>query len=302
MTESGGMPQDLPGFETSNIDGEINRLENSIRDGIGPRISGVSFQPLELRNGRHALVLRVPRSFSRPHVVTFNRHWRFYARSSAGKYPMDVGEVRQAFVLSESVADRIRAFRADRLGRVVSGETPVAIKGTARVVFHVAPLSAFDSPASFVDLDMGRPPLSEGGLLPISTGGSPRYNFDGVLCDARLGAEVVGYVQLFRTGVVEAADNYAFLEEEGRADIAGYKLEEDLIEAAHRYFRLLRELGVEPPIFLMLSLIGVRGYQMMTGGPTLYAVRRPVDRDELVVPEVIVESLEQNRFLPSSVS
>ena len=86
MTENGGMPRELPGFETSNIDGEINGLENSIRDGIGPRIWGVRSFPLRLRSGAHALVLRVPRSFSRPHVVTFRGHWRFYARSSAGKY------------------------------------------------------------------------------------------------------------------------------------------------------------------------------------------------------------------------
>jgi predicted HTH transcriptional regulator len=100
MIEDGGMPRELPGFETSNIDGEINQLENLIRDGIGPRIWGVRSLPLQLRSGKHALVLRVPRSFSRPHVVTRKGHWRFYARSSAGKYPMDVGEVRQAFVLS----------------------------------------------------------------------------------------------------------------------------------------------------------------------------------------------------------
>jgi Putative DNA-binding domain len=64
MTEDGGMPRELPGFETSNIDGEINGHENSIRDGIGPRIWGVRSFPLQLRSGAHALVLRVPRSFS----------------------------------------------------------------------------------------------------------------------------------------------------------------------------------------------------------------------------------------------
>src|SRR5215207_7332424 len=103
-----------------------------------------------------------------PHVVTFRGHWRFYARSSAGKYPMDVDEVRRAFVLSEGVADRIRAFRAERLGRVVSGETPVPIKGSGRVLLHVVPISAFASPASVGELDIGRPPLSERLLLPIS--------------------------------------------------------------------------------------------------------------------------------------
>jgi hypothetical protein len=114
---------------------------------------------------------------------------------------MDVDEVRRAFVLSESVADRIRAFRAERLSRVVSGETPVPIEGTSRVVLHVVPISAFDAPASFVDLDIRRPPLSERALLPISivdenvdevlwsnpSSFLPRYNFDGVFCVSRLG-------------------------------------------------------------------------------------------------------------------
>jgi hypothetical protein len=259
-------------------------------------------------------VLRIPRSFARPHVVTYKNHSKFYARTSNGKYQMDVDEVRRAFVLSESVADRIRAFRAERLSRVVSGETPVPIKGTGRVVLYVVPISAFDSPGSGVDLDI-RPPLSERVLLPISTIGNngnldevlwsnpsafqPRYNFDGVFCDSRLGTpgeeDPEGYAQLFRTGVIEAADNYAFFEEEGESRIDGDKLDEGLIKAVQRYFRLLRDLGVESPVFLLLSLVGVRGYRMLQKGFQPYpSPLRPVDRDALLVPEVLVPSLEQD--------
>ena len=140
VSERAGTPLGLPGFEAEDMDREINRLENSIRDGIRPRIQGVASRPVRLENGRHALVIRVPRSLSRPHVVTFKNHWKFYTRNSAGKHQMDVDEVRQAFVLSESVADRIRAFRADRLSRVISGETPVPLKGKARVALHLEPI------------------------------------------------------------------------------------------------------------------------------------------------------------------
>jgi Putative DNA-binding domain len=310
MTENGGMPRELPGFETSDIDSEILQLENSIRDGIGPRILGVRSFPLPLRSGRHALVLRVPRSFSRPHVVTFRGHWRFYSRSSAGKYPMDVGEVRRAFVLSESVADRIRAFRAERLSRVVAGETPVSIEGPSRIVLHVVPISAFDSPSSGVNLDIRQPPLGERVLLPIyivnevgldeslslyPSAFQPRYNFDGVFCDARLGTPgegPEGYAQLFRTGIIEAADNDAFVD----GYIKGYELDEVLVKAVDKYFRLLRELGIESPVFLLLSLVGVGDYRMLQqGGPLqFYSELRPVDRDDLLVPEVMVESLEQD--------
>src|SRR5215216_2691561 len=168
IAESGETPVDLVGIAADDIDAEISRLESSVRDGIQPRIPGLQHQPVRLDSGKHALVLRVPRSFARPHVVTYKNHWKFYARTSNGKYQMDVGEVRRAFVLSESVADRIRAFRAERLSRVVSRETPVLIEGTSRVVLHVVPISAFDAPALFVDLDIRRPPLSERVLLPIS--------------------------------------------------------------------------------------------------------------------------------------
>ena len=204
IAESGGTPVELVGIGADDIDAEISRLESSIRDGIKPRIPGIQHQPVRIGSDKHVLVLRVPRSFSRPHVVTYQNHWKFYARTSNGKYQMDVGEVRRAFVLSESVADRIRAFRAERLSRVVSGETPVPIEGTGRVVLHVVPISAFDSPASVVDLDIRRPPLSERMLLPIYviSGAKdeldetllsyqsefwPRYNFDGMLCDFQVG-------------------------------------------------------------------------------------------------------------------
>jgi hypothetical protein len=313
MTEDGGMPRELPGFETSDIDGEISRLDSSIRDGIRPRIPGIQHQPVRLENGEHALVFRIPRSFARPHVVTYKNHWKFYARTSNGKYQMDVDEVRRAFVLSESVADRIRAFRAERLSRVVSGETPVRINGTGRVVLHVVPISAFDSPAPVVDLDIRRPPLSEGVLLPISIANDgnldellwsipsaflPRYNFDGVFCDSRLGTpgeeDPQGYAQLFRTGVIEATDNYAF-REEGESRIDGDILDEGLIKAVQRYFRLLRDLGVESPVFLLLSLVGVGRYRMLQRGIQRYPSElRPVDRDALLVPEVLVPSLDQD--------
>ena len=301
------------GIAADDVDAEISRLGSSIRDGIRPRIPGIQHQPVRLENGEHALVLRIPRSFARPHVVTYKNHWKFYARTSNGKYQMDVDEVRRAFVLSESVADRIRAFRAERLSRVVSRETPVRIKGTGRVVLHVVPISAFDSPASVVDLDIRRPPLSQKVLLPISKVNEnldevlwsnpsaflPHYNFDGVFCDSRLGLpgeDIEGYAQLFRTGVIEAADNYSFFEEEGASLIEGDVLDEGLIKAVQRYFRLLRDLGVEFPVFLLLSLVGVGDYQMLQRGiPQHYNSQlRPVDRDALLVPEVLVPSLEQD--------
>ena len=106
------------------------------------------------------------------------------------------------------------------------------------------------------------------------------------------GEDIEGYAQLFRTGVIEAVDNYTFFD----GSIRGYELDEGLIKAVDRYFQLLRDLGVESPVFLLLSLVGVGGYRMLqSGGPRdYYSELRPVDRNDLLVPEVLVPSLEQD--------
>jgi len=133
-------------------------------------------------------------------------------------------------------------------------------------------------------------------LLLYPSAFQPRYNFDGVFCDARLGTPgeegPEGYAQLFRTGIIEAADNDAFVD----GYIKGYKLDEVLVKAVDRYFRLLRELGIESPVFLLLSLVGAGDYRMLQKGGPLhsYSKLRTVDRDDLLVPEVMVESLDQD--------
>ncbi len=77
ITEEGGVPQDLPGFVAEDMDAEMNRLEQTLRGGLEPRIEGIGLQPVALEDGRHALVLRVPRSPARPHAVTNGDRLRF---------------------------------------------------------------------------------------------------------------------------------------------------------------------------------------------------------------------------------
>jgi predicted HTH transcriptional regulator len=79
IAEAGGVPQDVCGFESNGVNAEMNRLEEMMRGGIEPRIEGYGLQPVQLSVGRYALVLRVPRSPARPHVITFKDLWRFYS-------------------------------------------------------------------------------------------------------------------------------------------------------------------------------------------------------------------------------
>jgi hypothetical protein len=54
-----------------------------------------------------------------------------------------------------------------------------------------------------------------------------------------------------------------------------------------------KQLAVEPPLFIMLSLLGVKGYTMAVDpirflGHDLH----PVDRDTLLVPEVMIDRFD----------
>ena len=134
-----GVPSAIVGVELSNADAEILRLENVLRTGVGPRIAGVRFRRLEGFERGPALIIRVPRSWAGPHMATFQHHSRFYSRQSAGKYPLDVIELRTAFLNSGSLSERAREFRTERLGRLVAAETPARMTSASLICVHAIP-------------------------------------------------------------------------------------------------------------------------------------------------------------------
>lgn len=109
-----GLPVKLVGF-TVNVDEEISRLQNILLNGIEPRIYGLDMKAVELssqqeRVGTVAIVIRIPQSISVPHMVKFQGHHTFYSRTSNGKYPLEVNELRNLFGLSNSAIEGIRNF------------------------------------------------------------------------------------------------------------------------------------------------------------------------------------------------
>lgn len=205
VAEEGGLPMAIAGVPCGDPDREVLRLENLIRDGIEPRVQGLSARGIPLASGTYAFVFRVPRSWSRPHAVNHKGHWRFYSRNSAGKYPLDVSEVRSAFLQSGTLADKIRLFRDDRLGSIISDQLPARLISGARTVVHLVPYAAFELAAAFPLSSVENAPW---GVVPIDGSvTNNRYNFDGFLTTSGNDAGTCrGYVQIFRNGIIEAVD------------------------------------------------------------------------------------------------
>lgn len=288
VQEENGLPIAVSGVAIDDPDKEILRLENLIRDGIEPRLQGVLVRGISLSSGMYAFILRIPRSWSKPHVVNYRGHWRFYSRNSAGKYPLDMSEVRSVFLQSGELPEKIRLFRNERLGSIISDQVPIRLIPGARTVLHIIPFAAFEAAASFpIEAIANNPSTVKpiGGLFTNS-----RYNFDGLLMiNGNEGGASRGYVQIYRNGIIEAVDSYMLRPRSNELTIPSIVFERELIKAAMIYLDVQKQMTVPPPISILLSLLGVSGY-VMAVGQRIGEIPYPIDRDTLILPEIIFEN------------
>ncbi len=298
VEEENGIPINLCGIELSDPDREIGRLENIVRDGIEPRIPGIEMRAVPLASeGTYALVIRIAQSWQSPHMVSFKGGSRFHSRNSAGKYQLDVSEIRTAFILSETVADRIRDFRADRLSKIIAGDTPFEVKHGPQAVLHLVPLSAFRLGTS-LDLETFLRRYNE--IEWHKRFNDPRLmnrrNFDGLLYYLPLQASIVDwYVQIFRNGCVEYVQHIGEVSESGEQCMLSLVFEQKFVLMFKQLLPLQQFFGSEPPIFAMLSLFGVRGLTTVLNYGYTSRRRDPprlIDRDQLIIPEQILDTLE----------
>lgn len=105
--QSTGIPLAANGLNDVNEDQAVLRLEEIIREGVEPRIPGIQTKAIKGFPNGPVILSRIPKSWASPHMITFQRWSRFYSRTSNGKYPLDVSEIRSAFSLSESVGEKI---------------------------------------------------------------------------------------------------------------------------------------------------------------------------------------------------
>jgi hypothetical protein len=197
-----------------------------------------------------------------PHRVTLENHGHFYGRTSAGHFQMDVPQLRTAFELSGTLTERIRDFRADRLSKIIAGEIPTPLQETmAKIVFHLVPFGAFEPSARF-DLSSLAHPEKRKLITPLMLGMNEhvalnhcryRYNFDGLLNCAQWANDlpVVGYLQIFRNGIVEGVDVSILNMDRFPRQIPSMPFEQVLCYALSLYLQTQKALGVDLPIFLL---------------------------------------------------
>jgi hypothetical protein len=236
--------------------------------------------------------LRIGKSWNSPHRVNFKDHGKFYKRNSAGKYPMDVSELRIAFIQSEQIVDKIRKFRNDRVEKLKSEhELPVNLYSGAKTVLHLVPLSAF-SDINYLSFD--KHDNINLTLRPLgSSGWNHRYNLDGLVAysGGRDDAST-SYTQIFRDGIIEAVVSLSWYDE--KKYIASQAYEQELIEGTSSYLKAFSALEIEPPIYFFISVLGIKNYTFAVSQRICWVHnRKETDRDDFLLPEGLINSLDQ---------
>ncbi len=293
-----GTPIALDGITIENVDKEIARLDDIVRSGVQPRLPNFYIHPVKLGAEKYAIVIRISKSLLGPHRVIFKGLDRFYSRSSNGKYPLDVTELRTAFTLSENVAERVRKFREDRISRIVADELPIHLTPGARTVFHLIPSGSFN-PGHQFDLSFLGSDATK--LRPINSNGwDYRFNLDSFLSysGSYPGRDMpYSYVQIYKNGVIEAVDSAiidATGDISGRPLVPSRYLEEELVRSLKSYMILYQEMGIETPIFVFLTLVGAKGCFMSDVPGRWFGSATPLEQDPLMLPESEIESYDKN--------
>lgn len=291
------VPEEIVGVpELTASDGPtvVSQIENKLRDSISPRLPALHLRMVGVFSRGPVLVVRVGNSFVGPHMITLGR-CKFYTRNSVGKCEMDMHEIRSAFLATGSLPEQLRKFRASRLDLLINERSARTPMGSRYVAIHLVPLSALGIGIS-VDVVEAKRKHAEL-LRPVkSSGWDARMNADGVIAfaghDPRddKSLQCTSFVQLFRNGSIESVSSSIF-PIQGHDGISIAAFEDHLKVAIGNHLSLYRALGVPAPVYLMLTLVNVRGMRLVFG-PHFSGSEGTIDRDVLYVDEVVVDDLE----------
>lgn len=286
IEEVGGVATQISGVDCLDLDAEILRMEQIIRSGVEPVISGIRIKTISVDQNHSVFVLRIPKSWHPPHRVVARGVNRFYIRHSAGVHEPSIEELRALFTQSFSALEQAHRFRDERIARVCAGEDDRPLLSGGRLFLHIVPTAAF---SGIVNLDIETVHSQHTSFHPFgSTGMSPRFNYYGFI-NERGGDDNHGYTQIFRNGCLEATKAGIVRERDGQRGIPGLGIEEQIFRVLSPYICGLRDVGVPPPLIVMFALEGVRGVHYHVQRNSWGDYEPPLPVDILHLPAAFIE-------------
>lgn len=291
IEENNGAASSLVGVQTPDIDNLKRQMIAIIRNGTDPRIQ-FAIHTIPVASDHHAIVIRVQQGAHAPHRVVYQgEQCGFWGRDSGGAHELDAREIADLSRRSQSLSDQITDFRRTRVEAIGEGNMPIELPTRQKLVLHLIPEAAFQD-FHIEQQDLGFF-LEHMPILHFTGGWSQEHNVNGMVSfDRQQGIPPSGYVQLYRSGIVESvADDVTFFL---TADVAQrhrlFKTDyrQEVPSRFRNYFELYRRLGVNPPIWLFISFVGLDGVEILSND-FLRSTGRPIREVLLLAPGVEVD-------------
>lgn len=286
VNEKSGAAESLSGLQLADPDAEIRRLSQILESGVEPRLAGVQFCPFKLGDS-DVLVVNVPQSFDAPHRFLFNGHSKFVRRVGTHVSELTYDQLRAAFDLSSERISRIREqwaidFSLSRLWKRLR-EGPVCVLRLSSLVSADGrqTIDPQDARNRWTDL-----------IQSEWAGGSPAYNYEGLIAAPGHEDSLVGYTQVYRTGAITS---YRVVGTEWKGDnlfIPGWA-ERFLMEALPKSVDFLRNSGIAGSAVIQIGITELSGYKFgYTDHGFSYAASGNLERLEL--PELLIDDFAQD--------
>lgn len=278
-------------------------IQQALLAKVRPRLYGITMKSIEVKDGKIAIIIDVPKSFNRPHAVNDGNKDNFYIRHSNGVTYMSVDDLRRQFVFSSSFKYEIRNFRQERIGMILGDEFIGNLSNGAKILLHIIPLWSLDSGNS---IDINRVEQFTDNVKPISGGAwYYRFNSDGycTYCKDSQTNDVDTYTQIFRNGIIEAVDirmmnfNRNFI-----GQVYDWRKTENAIyQAIQKYSALLKKIDVPKPWYIYISFLNAKGFKsnIFYTGTTesidrdlIHAIEAVWNDDEQVLDDVLKSTFD----------
>jgi len=285
-----GIPGQIVGIGNDNQDELERRILNMFSSTIDPPIQNIELRFIPCSNDKTVLLIRIPHSYRRPHMVTYSGSSRFYGRTGSISQPWGYTEIKDAFLNVEIITERIKNFRLDRIAQIIAGKHPVNLVGDHKLVVHVIPYTSLES-GNTRQVDL----TSFEGFFPSRWKNMDwRYNFDGIVnCPGSKYDGATGYCQTFRKGMIETVTTLSTGEENGRPYIAKGQVEEEAVRIVKNCQKKLLEQGIEESFVVYLSVLNVAGLRIYSRHDH-WDSKDSFSDPNLLFPEVIIDSTEKH--------
>jgi len=246
VSEEKGIVTEINGIEIEDKDKFKQSIDNFLRDFVEPQLVGVEISLYPLAGQKEVIHIRIPQSYNGPHIVNGER---FYGRNNSGKYALDYTEIKQRFLLSSQVQDKIKQYHINRIMKAKANEGYFETGNGPAILLNVVPLQAFIENNFVISLSPERFDLSP----LVGNGYNNTVHFEGIG-----GENGATYQHLNRQGIIEFLDKKS-LSSWSKGSIPATAVTNALLKSVERAFKNLSELNLPGPYLLLTAFLDVKG-------------------------------------------